>query len=67
MNAGNMARHAASICARGNTCGGVKKTGLAPSVGWFLSSNPNMIRATNTKYGLKCVGKRTVGPNLFIR
>jgi hypothetical protein len=25
-------------------------------VGWYLSSNPNLIGATNTQYGLVCVG-----------
>lgn len=38
------------------SCGGSKKGGLAPSVGAYVSSNPNMIGATNTQYGLKCVG-----------
>lgn len=39
------------------TCGGsAKKGGLAPSVGWYLSSNPNMIGATNTQFGLVCMG-----------
>ena len=38
------------------TCGGsAKKGGLASSVGAYVSSNPNMIRATNTQYGLKCI------------
>ena len=37
------------------TCGGNSKGGLAPSVGAYVSSNPNMIRATNTQYGLKCI------------
>jgi len=39
------------------TCGGgAKKSGLAPSVGWFLTSNPNLIGATNTQFGLVCRG-----------
>ena len=38
------------------TCGGNKKSGLAPSVGWFLTSNPNLIGATNTQLGLVCKG-----------
>jgi hypothetical protein len=38
------------------SCGGVKKAGLAPSVGAYVSSNPNMIGATNTQYGLVCTG-----------
>ena len=41
------------------SCGGSKKGGLAPSVGAYVSSNPNMIGATNTQYGLKCVGNFT--------
>ena len=53
LNAGRNARNAASIVNR-PTCGGNKKGGLAPSVGWYLSSNPNLIGATNTQYGLVC-------------
>ena len=33
------------------SCGGNKKGGLASSVGAYVSSNPNMIGATNTQYG----------------
>ena len=55
MNASRMARNAASIIDLPN-CGGVKKAGLAPTVGWFLSSNPNLIGATNTQFGLVCRG-----------
>ena len=50
-----MARNAASITNR-PTCGGSKKCGLAPTVGAFVSSNPNLIGATNTQYGLVCIG-----------
>ena len=50
-----MARNAASITNR-PTCGGNKKAGLAPTVGAFISSNPNLIGATNTQYGLVCMG-----------
>ena len=39
------ARNAASIVNRTNTCGGNKKAGTAPRVGWFLSSNPMLIGA----------------------
>ena len=56
MNASKSARNAASIINRTNICGGPKKAGLAPTVGWYLSSNPNLIGATNTQYGLVCVG-----------
>ena len=55
MNASRNARNQASIVNR-PTCGGEKKAGLAPSIGWYLTSNPNLIGATNTQYGLTCVG-----------
>jgi hypothetical protein len=55
MSAGRMSRNAASITNR-PTCGGNKKAGLAPTVGAFISSNPNLIGATNTQYGLICMG-----------
>ena len=54
-----MARNAASITNRPNCGGSAKKGGLAPSVGWFMPSNPNLIGATNTQLGLKCIGNYT--------
>lgn len=59
MNASRNARNQASIVNRTNICGGNKKGGLAPSVGLYLSSNPNLIGATNTQYGLVCMGNFT--------
>jgi hypothetical protein len=60
MSGSRAARNAASICNRTNTCGGgAKKGGLAPTVGAFISSNPNLIGATNTQYGLVCKGNFT--------
>lgn len=56
MSGSRAARNQASIVNRTNVCGGNKKGGLAPSVGWFLYSNPNLIGATNTQYGLVCMG-----------
>ena len=62
MGGSKASRNAASIVNRTNTCGGgSKKGGLAPSVGVFMSSNPNLIGATNTQYGLVC------RPNLTIQ
>jgi hypothetical protein len=55
MNAAKAARNQASLVNR-PTCGGNSKGGLAPSVGAYISSNPNMIGATNTQFGLVCVG-----------
>ena len=48
MSGSKSARNAASIVNRTNTCGGVKKAGLAPTVGWFMSSNPMLIGAPQT-------------------
>lgn len=60
MSGSRAARNAASICNRTNVCGGgTKKGGLAPTVGLYLSSNPNLIGATNTQYGLVCMGNFT--------
>ena len=61
MNAGRNSRNQSSIVNRTNTCGGNKKGGLAPSVGWYLPSNPNLIGATNTQFGLRCI------PNMSIQ
>jgi len=47
-SAGRSARNAASIVNRTNTCGGVKKAGLAPRIGWFMSSNPTLQGAPQT-------------------
>ena len=61
MSGSRAARNQASIVNRTNTCGGgSKKGGLAPSVGWFMSSNPSLIGATNTQFGLRCIPNTTV-------
>ncbi len=53
------ARNAASICNRTNTCGGEKKSGLAPRIGWYLSSNAMLIGAPQTIPRF-CIPNRTV-------
>ena len=74
LNASKAARNQASIVNRTNVCGGNKKAGIAPRIGWFLSSNPMLIgapqsipkfcipnRTTQTqKYGYKA----TIGGNM---
>ncbi len=60
MNSARSARNAASIVNRTNVCGGLKKGGLAPTVGVYLSSNPGLIRATNTQFGLRCIPNHTI-------
>lgn len=60
MSGSRSARNQASIVNRTNVCGGgAKKCGLAPTIGVFMSSNPNLIGATNTQYGLVCTGNYT--------
>jgi len=59
MSAGKSARHQASIVNR-PTCGGNKKAGLAPRIGWFMQSNPTMTGAVNTMYGMRCIPNTTV-------
>jgi hypothetical protein len=48
MSGSKSARNQASIVNRQNVCGGPKKAGLAPRVGWYLSSNVNLIGAPQT-------------------
>ena len=59
MNAGRAARNSASIVNRQNVCGGNKKAGLAPRVGWYLSSNVNLIGAPQTIHRF-CIPNRTI-------
>ena len=59
MNGSKAARNQASIVNRPN-CKGNMKSGLSPRIGHFLSSNPSMIGATNTQFGLVCIPNRTV-------
>jgi hypothetical protein len=47
MSGSKAARNQASIINR-PTCGGVKKAGTAPRVGFFLDSNVNLRRAPQT-------------------
>ena len=55
-NGPKVVRNISSLINRPNCGGSSKKGGLAPSVGAYVSSNPNMIGATNTQYGLVCKG-----------
>jgi len=59
MSGSRNARNAASITNR-PTCGGPKKGGLAPTVGRFIDSNPNLIGATNTQLNLWCRPNTTI-------
>jgi len=58
MSGGKMARNQASIINR-PTCGGPAKAGTAPRVGWFMSSQPFLLRAPQN-VPLFCVPNRTI-------
>ena len=58
MNASRNARNAASIVNR-PTCGGNKKAGTAPRVGWYLTSNVNLVGAPQS-VPLICIPNRTI-------
>ena len=47
-NGSKSARLQQSICNLQNVCGGVKKAGVAPRVGFFLSNNPSLIGAVQS-------------------
>ena len=59
MNASRQARNATSIVNHTNVCGGNKKAGTAPRVGFYLTNNPMLIGAPQTipKF---CVPNRTI-------
>jgi hypothetical protein len=47
-NGTKFARNQQSISNRTNTCGGPKKAGTAPRVGYFIQSNPRLLRASQS-------------------
>jgi hypothetical protein len=53
-----MSRNAASIVNRPN-CGGVKKAGTAPRVGWYLTNNTMLIGAPQSVPRF-CMPNRTI-------
>lgn len=56
MSGGTRARHTSSITNL-PTCGGDKKGGLAPTgTSFYVTSNVRMIGATNSQFGLICLG-----------
>jgi hypothetical protein len=57
-SAGKAARNAASIVNR-PTCGGNKKAGTAPRVGWYLTNNTMLIGAPQS-VPLFCIPNRTI-------
>jgi hypothetical protein len=59
MSGSKSARNQASIVNRQNVCGGPKKAGLAPRVGWYLSSNVNLVGAPQS-IPMFCVPNTTI-------
>jgi hypothetical protein len=59
MSGSKASRNAASIVNRTNVCGGNKKAGLAPRVGWYLSNNPMLIGAPQSIPKL-CIPNTTI-------
>jgi hypothetical protein len=59
MSGSKASRNAASIVNRTNVCGGNKKAGIAPRVGWYLTSNTMLIGAPQTIPRF-CIPNRTV-------
>lgn len=59
MSGSRSSRNQASIVNRTNTCGGTKKAGTAPRVGWFMSSQPFLLRAPQGN-PLFCIPNTTI-------
>ena len=59
MSGSRNARYSSSICNRTNICGGPKKSGLRPSVGWFMTSNPGL-RGAPHSFPLQCIANTSV-------
>lgn len=60
MNASKAARHSAALVNRTNVCGGPKKAGIAPSIGWFMSSWRGQLPRAPQSLPLICVPNTTV-------
>ena len=59
MSGSKFARNANAIVNRTNTCGGVKKAGIAPRIGWFMQNNPNLNGAPQSVPRF-CIPSRTI-------
>jgi hypothetical protein len=59
MSGSKSARYQSSIVNRTNTCGGMKKAGIAPRVGWYLTNNVNLTRAPQS-LPLICIPNTTI-------
>ena len=59
MSGSRSARNQASIVNRTNVCGGPKKAGIAPRIGFFMQNNPILKRAPQT-IPLRCIPNTSV-------
>lgn len=59
MNSSRNARNSASIVNRTNVCGGPKKAGTAPRVGWYLTNN-TMLMGAPQSIPLVCIPNTTI-------
>lgn len=59
MSGSKAARNQASIVNRTNICGGPKKAGITPRIGWFMQSNPTLQGAPQS-LPIICVPNRTI-------
>jgi hypothetical protein len=59
MNSAKAARNQSSLVNRTNVCGGPKKAGIAPRIGFFMQSNPTLRRAPQRLPRI-CVPNRTI-------
>lgn len=59
MSGSKSARNQASIVNRTNTCGGNKKAGIAPRIGFFMQSNPSL-RGAPQSLPLICIPNYTI-------
>jgi hypothetical protein len=60
MSAGKNARHQASIVVRTNVCGGPKKAGTAPRIGFYLSSMKGHLYGAPQSIPKFCMVSKTV-------
>ena len=59
LNAAKAARHSASLITRTNICGGPKKAGIVPKVGFFMTSSAATRRAPQSLPKF-CIPNRTI-------
>ena len=60
MSAGKNSRYQSSIVARTNVCGGPKKAGTAPRMGFYLSSMKGKLIGASQSVPKFCLASRTI-------